>query len=143
MLRARLKTFVHFGEGVCVAHLVRHRGFDEFHAHFADRAATIALVAGRLLGTAVQPVGARRRGHLRDPVLLPEKVRKARQVLTCTAHNKARLTFDRRCRRDKRRSRSWHTDSICACTSRSRGRSANHTACSRSANYERERASRI
>ena len=90
-VRARLKTFVHFAEGVCVAHLVRHREYDEFHAHFADRAAVIALVAGRLLGTPYSMSVHAGADIFVKPVLLPEKVRKARRVVTCTAHNKSRL----------------------------------------------------
>ena len=43
-------TLLHFGQGVYTAYLLRKRRFQELHAHFVDRAATVALVAGRLLG---------------------------------------------------------------------------------------------
>lgn len=49
-LMSRAKTILHFGEGVYAAYLVRGLTFREIHAHFADRAATIALVASRLWG---------------------------------------------------------------------------------------------
>lgn len=86
--RARLKSLLHFGEGVMVAHLVRDATFDEFHAHFADRAATIALVAGRLLDKPYSlsiHAGADIFVH---PVLLREKIQEARHVVTCTAYNR-------------------------------------------------------
>jgi colanic acid/amylovoran biosynthesis glycosyltransferase len=90
-LRARAKTVVHFAEGVHAAYLVRHRIFDELHAHFADRAATIALVAGRLLDTPYSLSIHTGADIFVNPVLLPEKVRAARRVVTCTAHNRTRL----------------------------------------------------
>jgi glycosyltransferase involved in cell wall biosynthesis len=89
--RARCKTMLHFGEGVYAAGLVRRRRFDELHAHFADRAATIALVAARLLDVPYSLSVHAGADIYVDPVLLPEKVRAARQVLTCTAHNKSHL----------------------------------------------------
>jgi colanic acid/amylovoran biosynthesis glycosyltransferase len=90
-VRARLRTLAHFGEGVYAAYLVRRRSCDELHAHFADRAATIALVAGRLLGLPYSMSVHAGADIFVSPVLLPEKVRAARRVVTCTAHNKARL----------------------------------------------------
>ncbi|HSK97431.1 MAG TPA: hypothetical protein VK891_12505, partial [Euzebyales bacterium] len=49
-LRSRLRTVLHFGEGVVVAHLLRSgRPPAHLHAHFVDRATTVAMVAGRLL----------------------------------------------------------------------------------------------
>src|SRR5690606_18473864 len=42
-LRSRMKTVLHFGEGVYVAHLLRHGpgpAPQHLHAHFVDRAAT-------------------------------------------------------------------------------------------------------
>jgi glycosyltransferase involved in cell wall biosynthesis len=90
-LRARVKTVLHFGEGVHTAARLAGGRFDELHAHFADRAATIALVAARLLDVPYSlsvHTGADVYVH---PVLLDEKIRRARKVLTCTAHNRAHL----------------------------------------------------
>jgi glycosyltransferase involved in cell wall biosynthesis len=88
--RARLKTILHFGEGVQVAELLRARGVRHIHAHFADRAATVALVASRLLGVRYSLTA-----HANDiyvaPVLLREKIAQAKFVTTCTAHNQAHL----------------------------------------------------
>ena len=87
----RLKTLAHFSEGVYAAYLVRDRPFRELHAHFADRAATIALVMGRLLEKPYSlSIHAGADIYVR-PVLLPEKIRGARHVVTCTAYNRAYL----------------------------------------------------
>jgi glycosyltransferase involved in cell wall biosynthesis len=90
-LRARAKTILHFGEGVYAAHVVGAGDVRELHAHFADRAATIALVASRLLRRPFSlSVHAGADVFVR-PVLLREKFSAARHVVTCTAHNKAHL----------------------------------------------------
>jgi glycosyltransferase involved in cell wall biosynthesis len=93
-LRARGKTVLHFGEGVHAAVVLERGGFDELHAHFADRAATIALVASRLLDVPYSlsvHTGADVYVH---PVLLGEKIRGARKVLTCTAYNRDHLAAE-------------------------------------------------
>jgi glycosyltransferase involved in cell wall biosynthesis len=73
-----------------VAHLLRHGRHDHLHAHFVDRATTVALVAGRLLDL---PFSAT--AHANDiyvaPVLLPEKLSAARFVMTCTQYNARHL----------------------------------------------------
>jgi colanic acid/amylovoran biosynthesis glycosyltransferase len=86
--RARLKSLLHFGEGVLVAHLVRGIDFDELHAHFADRAATIALVASRLLDKPYSLSIHAGADIFVRPVLLREKIQEARHVVTCTEHNR-------------------------------------------------------
>jgi colanic acid/amylovoran biosynthesis glycosyltransferase len=90
--RARGKTVLHFGEGVYAAAIARDLDCDEFHAHFADRAATIALVAARLLDRQYSLSVHAGADIYVEPVLLPEKLSAARHVLTCTARNKERLT---------------------------------------------------
>ena len=90
-LRSRLKTVLHVGEGVYAAYLVRDRGFDELHAHFADRAATIAMVAARLLA---KPYSLSIHASLDvfvQPVLLREKIEQVRHVATCTEHNRVHV----------------------------------------------------
>lgn len=90
-VRARGKTVLHFGEGVYAAHVVDDGHVRELHAHFADRAATIALVASRLLRRPFSlSVHAGADVFVR-PVLLREKLAAARRVVTCTAHTKAYL----------------------------------------------------
>ena len=90
-LRARGKTILHFGEGVYAAHIIDDGDVRELQAHFADRAATIALVASRLLRRPFSlSVHAGADVFVR-PVLLREKFTAARHVVTCTSHNKAHL----------------------------------------------------
>lgn len=89
--RARLKTLLHFGEGVYVAYLLRKRQFQEFHAHFADRAATVALVAGRLLRKPYSLSIHAAADIFVEPVLLREKILEARHVATCTHYNKRHI----------------------------------------------------
>jgi glycosyltransferase involved in cell wall biosynthesis len=89
-VRARTRTVLHFGEGVYAAHFV-HGDVRELHAHFADRAATIALVASRLLRRPYSLSVHAGADIFVRPVLLREKFRAARHVVTCTSHNKAHL----------------------------------------------------
>jgi glycosyltransferase involved in cell wall biosynthesis len=88
---ARVKTLFHFAEGVLAAERLVGRGIAHLHAHFADRAAVVALVAARLLGISYSLFA-----HANDiyvtPVLLPEKLQHARFVATCTRYNQAHLT---------------------------------------------------
>lgn len=90
-LKARLKSLLHFGQGVYTAYLVRSRSFQEFHAHFVDRAATVALVAGRLLGKPYSLSIHAAADIFVEPVLLPEKILEARHIVTCTLYNKTHL----------------------------------------------------
>ena len=90
-LASRARTVGHFGLAVHVARLVREAGpVDHLHAHFVDRAALVALVAGRLLDL---PYSAT--AHANDiyvgPVLLPEKLTGATFVATCTRYNEEHL----------------------------------------------------
>lgn len=89
-LRSRLKTALHFATGVYAAYFLRRVSPDLIHAHFVDRATTVALVASRLLDI---PYSAT--AHANDiyvnPVLLLEKMAGAKFVATCTAYNKAHL----------------------------------------------------
>jgi len=89
--QARIKTFLHFGEGVYAAYLVRKRQFRELHAHFVDRAATIALIAGRLLGKPYSLSIHAGADIFVNPVLLREKIMEARHAVTCTLHNKSHV----------------------------------------------------
>ena len=90
-VKARLKTILHFGEGVQVADLLRQTPRNNpIHAHFVDRAATVALVAGRLLGRPYS-VTAHANDIYVDPVMLPEKIVEATFVATCTGYNAAHL----------------------------------------------------
>jgi glycosyltransferase involved in cell wall biosynthesis len=90
--RARLKTVLHFGEGVEVAALIRREypDSDHVHAHFADRAAIVALVASRLLGLPYS-LTAHANDIYVEPTLLAVKISEASFVATCTGYNAAHL----------------------------------------------------
>lgn len=87
----RIKTLLHFGEGVYAAYLLRGQDFRELHAHFIDRAATLALVMGRLLGKRYSMSIHAAEDIFVHPVLLGEKIDAARHVATCTQFNKTHI----------------------------------------------------
>lgn len=89
-LKARLKTALHFGEGVYAAYLLRNEGRNHLHAHFLDRAATVALVTSRLLRIPYS-VTAHANDIYVDPVLVTEKLAEAWFSVTCTAYNREHL----------------------------------------------------
>ena len=90
-IRSRLKSILHFFEGVVTAGMVRRTAFDELHAHFADRAATVALVAGRLLDKPFSLSIHTGADIYVEPILLREKLEAARSVATCTELNRTHL----------------------------------------------------
>jgi glycosyltransferase involved in cell wall biosynthesis len=90
--RARWRTALHVAMAVHVNRMVATGPpVDHVHAHFVDRAATVAMVVSRLSGL---PYSAT--AHAKDiyvePVLLPEKLTGARFVATCTRYNATHLT---------------------------------------------------
>ncbi len=89
--RERIKTLLHFGEGVYAAYLLRAQDFRELHAHFIDRAATLALIIGRLLGKPYSMSIHAAEDIFVHPVLLGEKIEAARHVATCTQFNKIHI----------------------------------------------------
>jgi len=90
-LRARLMTLIHFIEGVYAAYMLRRAPGQHLHAHFIDRAATVALVASRLLDIPYS-VTAHASDIYVNPVLLKEKLASAKFVSTCTAYNRSYLS---------------------------------------------------
>ncbi len=87
----RLRTLLHFATGVYAAWVLRDRRGAHIHAHFADRAATVALVAGRFLD-ATYSVTAHAREIYVAPVLLPERISHAAFTATCTEYNRRHLS---------------------------------------------------
>jgi glycosyltransferase involved in cell wall biosynthesis len=90
-VRHRGRSLMHVAMAVHVAKLVQDGPeIDHVHAHFVDRATTVAMVVSRLLGL---PYSAT--AHANDiyvePVLLPEKLRRASFVATCTRYNAEHL----------------------------------------------------
>jgi glycosyltransferase involved in cell wall biosynthesis len=86
----RRRTALHFATGVYAAWQLRDRRGVHIHAHFADRAATVALVASRLLGTTYS-VTAHAREIYVAPVLLKERLGEAAFAVTCTEYNRRHL----------------------------------------------------
>lgn len=87
----RWKTVLHFGEAVCIANAIRNGGpTDHLHAHFLDRAAVMALVSSRLLNIPYSATAHASEIYV-EPALLPEKLRTAKFVATCTRYNHSHL----------------------------------------------------
>jgi glycosyltransferase involved in cell wall biosynthesis len=88
--RARAKTVLHFGEGILAAALMRDKAVDHVHAHFADNAATIAMVVHRVTGVPYSLTA-----HAVDiyvaPAYLAAKIGDAKFATTCTKYNKEYL----------------------------------------------------
>jgi glycosyltransferase involved in cell wall biosynthesis len=80
----------HVSTALYAAYLVRDRRGIHVHAHFVDRAATVALVMARLLDTTYSVTAHANDIYLR-PVLLPEKFSGATFAATCTEYNRRHL----------------------------------------------------
>ena len=89
-LKLRLKTLLHFGEGVYAAYFLRGKQWDHLHAHFIDRAATVALIVSRLLDIPYS-VTAHADDIYNEPVLPYEKLSAAKFSITVSEFNKAHL----------------------------------------------------
>ncbi len=89
-LGQRLKTLLHFAEGVYAAYRLRDEACDHLHAHFVDRAATVALCASRLLNKPYS-LTAHANDLYAGPVLLNEKFKHARFSITVSRFNKEHL----------------------------------------------------
>ena len=87
----RRRTILHFVLGVHISRVLRDRyPTDHIHAHFVDRAALVALIAGRLLR---KPFSAT--AHAADiyvnPVLLPEKIGEAKFIASISRYGESHL----------------------------------------------------
>ena len=89
-LRARLKTVMHLGQGLATTRLFADSGITNVHAHFVDRAAVVAMVVSDLLAVPYSATAHANDIYV-DPVLLDEKIRRARFVSTCTEFNSGYL----------------------------------------------------
>lgn len=87
---SRLRTVLHFVTGLYAAEVLRDRRGVHLHAHFVDRAATVAMVAARLLGSTYSVTAHANDIYVR-PVLLREKIGRARFAVTCTEYNRRHL----------------------------------------------------
>ena len=101
------RTALHFATGVYAAWRLRDRRGVHIHAHFVDRAATVALVASRLLGTTYS-VTAHAQEIYVNPVLLKERIGEAAFAVTCTEYNLRHLRAELGTRATRRLSRLYH-----------------------------------
>jgi glycosyltransferase involved in cell wall biosynthesis len=88
--RDRLRTLCHFAEAVTVLPDVRRLEVDQLHAHWAVGSATVAMVVSRFLDIPFT-FTAHAYDIWRERLLLPEKLRAARLVVTCTEYNRRHL----------------------------------------------------
>lgn len=86
----RFRSVLHFATGIYAAWALRDRRGVHIHAHFIDRAATVALVAARFLDTTYSVTAHAREIYVR-PVLIRERMAGAAFVVTCTEYNRRHL----------------------------------------------------
>lgn len=88
----RVKSLAHFFLGVQAAVILKEKiqMVGHLHAHFADRAAVVAMVASRLLNVPYS-VTAHAYEIYREPIFLRDKIRGAKFATTCTSFNKEKL----------------------------------------------------
>lgn len=103
----RARTALHFVTGVYAAYRLRNRRGVHIHAHFVDRAATVALVASRLLGTTYS-VTAHAQEIYVNPVILRERIGEAAFAVTCTEYNLRHLRAELGARATQRLHRLYH-----------------------------------
>lgn len=89
-LKVRLKTLLHFAEGVHAAYLLRYEKWDHVHAHFIDRAATVALCVGRLLRVSYSLTAHANDIYTQQPII-GEKIAESSFTVTVSEFNKAYL----------------------------------------------------
>lgn len=103
----RGRTALHFATGVYAAWRLRDRRGVHIHAHFVDRAATVALVASRLLGTTYSVTAHAQEIYVK-PVLLKERIAEAAFAVTCTEYNLRHLRAELGNRATRRLERLYH-----------------------------------
>lgn len=86
----RVKTLLHFIEGVLAAYYLKDLKIDHIHAHFIDRAAIVALCASRLLKLPYS-LTAHADEIFEEPILIYEKISESRFTVTVSEYNKSYL----------------------------------------------------
>ena len=86
----RIKTFLHFAEGVYAAYLLRGERCDHVHAHFLDRASLVALCVSKFLNRPYSLTA-----HANDiyvkPMLVEKKIVESKFTVTVSEFNKEHL----------------------------------------------------
>lgn len=91
--RDRVRSVCHFAEAVAILPQVRNLGIEHLHAHWAVGATTCAMVVSRFLDIPFT-FTAHAYDIWLDRLLLPEKLRAAETVVTCTDYNRRHLIED-------------------------------------------------
>jgi glycosyltransferase involved in cell wall biosynthesis len=89
-LRDRWRSLCHFAEAVVIVPEVERLGIEHLHAHWAVGAATCAMVVSRFLDIPFT-FTAHAYDIWLDRLLLPEKLRAADGIVTCTDYNRRHL----------------------------------------------------
>ena len=89
-IRQRIRSFLHFAEGVILAQWMERDGITHIHAHYASQATSVARVVHLLTGIPYSFTGhAHDIWH--DRLLLPEKISEASFVICCSRLGRACL----------------------------------------------------
>ena len=86
----RIRSLCHFAEAIVVLPTIERLGVDHLHAHWAVGATTCAMVVARFLRIPFS-FTAHAYDIWRERLMLPEKLRAAERVVTCTGYNRAHL----------------------------------------------------
>jgi glycosyltransferase involved in cell wall biosynthesis len=86
----RVRSICHFAEAIVVLREVERRRITHVHAHWAVGSTTVAMVVARLLRLPFS-FTAHAYDIWRERLLLPEKLRAANVVMTCTEYNRRHL----------------------------------------------------
>lgn len=82
----RLRTFLHFCQGVYLAREVERSKVNHLHVHFALNATTVAMVVARLTDVTFS-FTAHANDIFANPILLPEKIKEARFIIAISEYN--------------------------------------------------------
>jgi colanic acid/amylovoran biosynthesis glycosyltransferase len=88
--RDRIRSLCHFAEAVTILKDIERRRIEHVHAHWAVGSTTLVMVVSRFLGLPFS-FTAHAYDIWRERLLLPEKLRAANIVMTCTEYNRRHL----------------------------------------------------
>lgn len=88
--RVFIRTIYHFGIGVYLSKIVKAKGIKHIHAHLASGPTTVALVISKILNIPFS-FTAHAVDIYADAIMLKEKLKQAKFIVTCTEFNKRYL----------------------------------------------------
>ena len=88
--RSRIRTMIHFCVAVYLAKEVQKKNIKHLHAHFAENATTLALIAARLIGVSFS-FTAHAKDIFVNPILLPDKIKEAKFIIAISEYNRRYL----------------------------------------------------